>query len=833
MKTLSFPRPDASLGLQNASSWILRKQNELEDGRNIRFNEQLGTYQRRNGYVTDGDKFSVTGKLPCGSHTANFTTGAKRFVAVNNDTDTFCIVRSQNSDGTWTTIISDIPADSDVYFKTYRDEVYVSGFVKATGTPFAPYNIDKTLDVSQTRNLLNTPFAAYFETYRGLLYAANVLVSGSLRHPDRFYKSSAPTGAFTFVQGAQTDVAAPQTMINNVPTMTSTTAPTGATGASTSIAGEESYRAFDGNFGTIWTSTAPTGTLQYDFGVSVAPIITYYSITGGRSGVLTRAPKTWIFQGSNNGSTWTNIDTRTNVPAFATAEQRTYPVTNTTAYRYYRLNISANQGDATYLDVIEFGMYTSLSAGVKPFQLQLDSVRYAKAGMYLDIYKSGTTTLLYTVLVYSVDKPNNIIQFLPLNWAISAVDTTANTLTIPTTASIPTGTPINFSATTGLPAPLSTGVQYYAINVNATTIKVATSLANATIGQAIDITTAGSGTNTTNLSYVVNNNDEVYLAGTYGKLSTLWNTDYPTADSADWSAVQSGVDAANVITGVLESNNRLFVFTLNSGSKFDGNTTIPFNSTVGCANQRVLKNIDDDWLVWLSARGRVYARSEASGQQQYISRGITNKLLKLIPTTQLITDAAAGITDNEYVLYVGNFEGEPTRIVYDFGSNTHAIDAVHHPTMMYSNNVPADGKPDAGFIKPYFVSSDGYLYQDNFGWVDGVDTNPIRLMAHYGKVNYGSENIKKFIGCFIYAQQAQGLKVLASVDDSSLKTIGELSEKGGTMITYPVLGSEVLAEGSTIDITINGAINGPPQIIESFIDYYGFIDTLVGYGQTA
>lgn len=832
MQTQSYPRQSASMGLQNASSFGLRKANEIEDGRNIRFNELIGAHVRRNGYLIEGSQFSTTGKVPQGGFTANFTTGSKRFVAVNNDAGTFMLVRHQNNDGSWTTDITDIPVDSDVYFKIYRDEVYVSGYQKSTGIPFQPYNINNALNVSQTRNLLFAPYPYYFETYRGVLYAGNVSVGG-VRYPDRFYKASAPTGAFTFVQGAQTNVPASVDLVNNIPTMTAATSPAGTASASTTSGTLSAWKAMDGNLGTYWEATATSGTLTYDFGSGVTPIAIYYSVTGGNASDLTKAPKTWIFQGSNNGTTWTDLDTQTNVPAFATAEQRYYSFSNTTAYRYYQLNVSANQGNATNLNVIELGIYTSQS-GVKPFQLQLDSVRYAKAGMNVDIYKAGTTTLLYTINIYSVDKPNNIIQFLPLNWTISGVNTTTDVLTISSTTSIPTGTPINFSATTSLPAPLATNTQYYAINLTSTTFKVATSRANALIGQAIDITTAGSGTNTINLSYTVNNNDEVYLSGTYGKLTTLWNTDYPTADKADWSAVQSGVDSSMAITGMKESNNRLFVFTMNSSSKFDGNTTIPFNSTVGCVSQRVLCNIDDDWLVWLSARGRVYARSESSGQQQYISRGIDNKLFSKIPKSQLVTDAHANATDGEYVLFVGTFGGEPTRAVYDFGSNTWSIDVIHHTPRMMINDVPATGA-NAGFIRPFFFATDGYLYQDDIGDFDGLDANgkqyPIRFEARYGKTNYGSENYKKFIGAFIYSENAQGLKLYGAVDNKPPKIIGEISKPFGSSVEYPLKGDNILDEGTVIDLTIKGAINGPAQIIHSIFDYYQFVETKAGYGK--
>ena len=56
---------------------------------------------------------------------------------------------------------------------------------------------------------------------------------------------------------------------------------------------------------------------------------------------------------------------------------------------------------------------------------------------------------------------------------------------------------VELTTTTTLPAGLSTGTQYYVITVNGTTtLKLATNLANARAGTAIDITDAGTGTHT-------------------------------------------------------------------------------------------------------------------------------------------------------------------------------------------------------------------------------------------------------------------------------------------------------------------------------------------------
>ena len=56
-------------------------------------------------------------------------------------------------------------------------------------------------------------------------------------------------------------------------------------------------------------------------------------------------PKNWTLLGSNDGESWTTLDTRTNQADTANSDTRTYAIANTTAYMYYRLNITASNGD--------------------------------------------------------------------------------------------------------------------------------------------------------------------------------------------------------------------------------------------------------------------------------------------------------------------------------------------------------------------------------------------------------------------------------------------------------------------------------------------------------
>lgn len=79
-------------------------------------------------------------------------------------------------------------------------------------------------------------------------------------------------------------------------------------------------------------------------------------------------------------------------------------------------------------------------------------------------------------------------------FATTDVDTSTDIITVG--RDIPTGTPIKFSSTTTVPGGLTAGTKYYAVRQSATTIKVASSLANAQAGTTIDLTSQGTGTHT-------------------------------------------------------------------------------------------------------------------------------------------------------------------------------------------------------------------------------------------------------------------------------------------------------------------------------------------------
>lgn len=150
-----------------------------------------------------------------------------------------------------------------------------------------------------------------------------------------------------------------------VPTMTSNTAPSGVASANTEYdPGYQAWKAFDGVItgdSNGWHSLggAPNW-LKYQFASS--KIITRYTIK--MRGINVWYPIAWTFQGSNNGSDWTTLDTQSS-QSFSASEKKTYSFTNTTSYLYYQLYITSTYGGYTVIQEVE--MMESITSSLQSY----------------------------------------------------------------------------------------------------------------------------------------------------------------------------------------------------------------------------------------------------------------------------------------------------------------------------------------------------------------------------------------------------------------------------------------------------------------------------------
>jgi hypothetical protein len=140
--------------------------------------------------------------------------------------------------------------------------------------------------------------------------------------------------------------------------------------------------AFDRITTTSWYVNGSTGWLQYDLGSGVAKVGRRYVIRAGG----TSAPTTFSLQASNDGSSWTTLDSRSGVTWGSGMND--YSFANSTAYRYWRLNITANGGFAQ-TQVIELNIY----------ELSDECTVGVVAGVGADVYYSyrDSTTGTYNI----------------------------------------------------------------------------------------------------------------------------------------------------------------------------------------------------------------------------------------------------------------------------------------------------------------------------------------------------------------------------------------------------------------------------------------------------
>jgi F5/8 type C domain len=118
--------------------------------------------------------------------------------------------------------------------------------------------------------------------------------------------------------------------------------------------------AFQGPTGSGWLSTVLPAYLQIDLGDGTAVVLGGYSVTAWETSDLTRTPRDWTMLGSNDGSAWDVADTRVGEAGWTTQETRNYAcAVATTACRYFRFNVTAEQGTETIAEIRQLALYAA------------------------------------------------------------------------------------------------------------------------------------------------------------------------------------------------------------------------------------------------------------------------------------------------------------------------------------------------------------------------------------------------------------------------------------------------------------------------------------------
>jgi hypothetical protein len=108
-------------------------------------------------------------------------------------------------------------------------------------------------------------------------------------------------------------------------------------------AGEGSPKLVDNNLGTKYLTQGYAPGMWFQVKYNTPQVIGAYTFTSGND-ASERDPKTWRFEASNDGNTWTVLDNKVEYFFSDRNQTKRFETTNTTPYTYYRVTVVSNNG---------------------------------------------------------------------------------------------------------------------------------------------------------------------------------------------------------------------------------------------------------------------------------------------------------------------------------------------------------------------------------------------------------------------------------------------------------------------------------------------------------
>ena len=112
-------------------------------------------------------------------------------------------------------------------------------------------------------------------------------------------------------------------------------------------AGEGSPKLIDNNINTKFLIFNYHSAFWVQQNFEEGQVVNRYTITSAND-ASGRDPKTWTLEGSNDGETWDELDARSNQVFASRYQTNEYIFDNEVAYKYYRMNITENNGDGLF-----------------------------------------------------------------------------------------------------------------------------------------------------------------------------------------------------------------------------------------------------------------------------------------------------------------------------------------------------------------------------------------------------------------------------------------------------------------------------------------------------
>ena len=168
-------------------------------------------------------------------------------------------------------------------------------------------------------------------------------------------------------------------------------------------AGTPAVNLFDGNVLSEWFVQTATAWASVQYSAALTP--TEYWITSSPTNA-TQDPKDWVISGSNDGITWTTLDTQTGQTFASRTLTKHYTFANTTAYSQFKININATPGGAAAIHCAELTMGGGASWATLDTR---SSVTWADSVMQTFTFTNTVAYAAYRLMVTS-NSGNNYVE---------------------------------------------------------------------------------------------------------------------------------------------------------------------------------------------------------------------------------------------------------------------------------------------------------------------------------------------------------------------------------------------------------------------------------------
>lgn len=156
-----------------------------------------------------------------------------------------------------------------------------------------------------------------------------------------------------------------------------------------------------------------------------------------------------------------------------------------------------------------------------------------------------------------------------------------------------------------------------------------------------------------------------------------------------------------------------------------------------------------------------------------------------------------------------------TRLCYDFDMNIWWVEE-HKREFRFQFNHTMNG-----YTKPYFTDETGRLFRDETGNLDNADTIPMEI--EIGRSNFGTDQVKNYLTALVDSEKARGASVQYALNGGRFLTLGQITNEVEKLVFKQ--GGQLI-EGRDIDYKIVHNATGNAPVINGLTTYFSVAEGL-------